>query len=91
MFGDMEGMMAKLKEAQAKIEETKFSLLTTIRTISFIINHLLTPQSDNMDSHCLNNTCHLLLYPAIIKVPFPTLTSTLVFSPTPLKNSQHLP
>lgn len=23
MFGDMEGMMAKLKEAQAKIEETK--------------------------------------------------------------------
>ena len=23
MFGDMQGMMAKLKEAQAKIEETK--------------------------------------------------------------------
>ena len=26
MFGDMEGMMAKLKEAQAKIEETKIRL-----------------------------------------------------------------
>lgn len=26
MFGDMEGMMAKLKEAQAKIEETKLRL-----------------------------------------------------------------
>ena len=28
MFGDMEGMMAKLKEAQAKIEETKARLNT---------------------------------------------------------------
>ncbi len=28
MFGDMEGMMAKLKEAQAKIEETKKRLDT---------------------------------------------------------------
>jgi DNA-binding YbaB/EbfC family protein len=28
MFGDMEGMMAKLKEAQAKIEETKIRLNT---------------------------------------------------------------
>jgi len=28
MFGDMEGMMAKLKEAQAKIEETKTRLNT---------------------------------------------------------------
>lgn len=28
MFGDMQGMMAKLKEAQAKIEETKIRLNT---------------------------------------------------------------
>ena len=28
MFGDMQGMMAKLKEAQAKIEETKLRLNT---------------------------------------------------------------
>ena len=28
MFGDMQGMMAKLKEAQAKIEETKARLNT---------------------------------------------------------------
>jgi DNA-binding YbaB/EbfC family protein len=28
MFGDMEGMMAKLKEAQAKIEETRIRLDT---------------------------------------------------------------
>lgn len=30
MFGDMEGMMAKLKEAQAKIEETKARLNTVM-------------------------------------------------------------
>jgi DNA-binding YbaB/EbfC family protein len=30
MFGDMEGMMAKLKEAQAKIEETKIRLSTVM-------------------------------------------------------------
>ena len=30
MFGDMEGMMAKLKEAQAKIEETKKRLNTVM-------------------------------------------------------------
>ncbi|UCE94694.1 MAG: YbaB/EbfC family nucleoid-associated protein, partial [Flavobacteriaceae bacterium] len=30
MFGDMEGMMAKLKEAQAKIEETKNRLNTVM-------------------------------------------------------------
>ena len=30
MFGDMQGMMAKLKEAQAKIEETKARLNTVI-------------------------------------------------------------
>ena len=30
MFGDMEGMMAKLKEAQAKIEETKKRLGTVM-------------------------------------------------------------
>lgn len=30
MFGDMEGMMAKLKEAQAKIEETKKRLDTVM-------------------------------------------------------------
>jgi len=30
MFGDMQGMMAKLKEAQAKIEETKARLNTVL-------------------------------------------------------------
>lgn len=30
MFGDMQGMMAKLKEAQAKIEETKNRLNTVM-------------------------------------------------------------
>ena len=30
MFGDMEGMMAKLKEAQVKIEETKARLNTVL-------------------------------------------------------------
>ncbi|MFD1315822.1 YbaB/EbfC family nucleoid-associated protein [Namhaeicola litoreus] len=30
MFGDMQGMMAKLKEAQAKIEETKKRLDTVL-------------------------------------------------------------
>jgi DNA-binding YbaB/EbfC family protein len=30
MFGDMQGMMAKLKEAQAKIEETKIRLSSTM-------------------------------------------------------------
>jgi len=30
MFGDMQGMMAKLKEAQAKIEETKARLNTVM-------------------------------------------------------------
>ncbi len=30
MFGDMQGMMAKLKEAQAKIEETKLRLNTVM-------------------------------------------------------------
>ncbi len=30
MFGDMQGMMAKLKEAQAKIEETKVRLNTVM-------------------------------------------------------------
>jgi len=30
MFGDMQGMMAKLKEAQAKIEETKIRLNTVM-------------------------------------------------------------
>jgi DNA-binding YbaB/EbfC family protein len=30
MFGDMDGMMAKLKEAQAKIEETKIRLSTVM-------------------------------------------------------------
>lgn len=30
MFGDMDGMMAKLKEAQAKIEETKKRLNTVM-------------------------------------------------------------
>ena len=30
MFGDMEGMMAKLKEAQAEIEETKKRLSTVM-------------------------------------------------------------
>ena len=30
MFGDMEGMMAKLKEAQAKIEETQIRLSTVM-------------------------------------------------------------
>ena len=32
MFGDMDGMMAKLKEAQQKIEETKARLNTVIVT-----------------------------------------------------------
>lgn len=46
MFGDISGMMQKLKDAQQKVEETKIRLNTVIvegRQITLMLKFLLLP------------------------------------------------